>query len=37
MPIVHKQAQTLRAHLLGFDFDFALPEDAYEKLAAYFV
>ena len=38
MPIVHKQAQTLRAHLLGFDFDFdfALPDDAYEYLAAYF-
>lgn len=35
MPIVHRQAQNLRSHILGFDF--ALPEDAYEKLAAYFV
>ena len=36
MPIVHRQAQTLRTHLLGFDFDFTLPDDAYEYLAAYF-
>lgn len=28
--------KTLRTHLLGFDFDFALPDDAYEYLAAYF-
>lgn len=26
----------LRTHLLGFDFDFTLPDDAYEYLAAYF-
>ena len=28
--------KTLRTHLLGFDFDLALPDDAYEYLAAYF-
>lgn len=28
--------KTLRTHLLGFNFDFALPDDAYEYLAAYF-
>lgn len=28
--------KTLRTHLLGFDFDFTLPDDAYEYLAAYF-
>lgn len=28
--------KTLRTHLLGFIFDFALPDDAYEYLAAYF-
>lgn len=28
--------KTLRTHLLGFNFDFALPADAYEYLAAYF-
>ena len=28
--------KTLRTHLLGFNFDFALPDDANEYLAAYF-
>lgn len=28
--------KTLCTHLLGFNFDFALPDDAYEYLAAYF-
>ena len=28
--------KTLRTHLLGFNFDFALPDNAYEYLAAYF-
>ncbi len=28
--------KTLRTHLLGFNFDFTLPDDAYEYLAAYF-
>ena len=28
--------KSLRTHLLGFNFDFALPDDAYEYLAAYF-
>ena len=28
--------KALRTHLLGFNFDFALPDDAYEYLAAYF-
>lgn len=28
--------KTLRTHLLGFNFDFALPDDAYEYLAAFF-
>ncbi len=28
--------KTLRTHLLGFDFDFALPEEAYTELAGYF-
>lgn len=28
--------KTLRTHPLGFNFDFALPDDAYEYLAAYF-
>ena len=36
MPIVHRQAQNLRSHILGFDFDFTLPDDAYEYLVAYF-
>lgn len=28
--------KTLRTHLLGFDFDFTLPEEAYTELAGYF-
>ena len=29
-------SHTLRTHLLGFDFDFTLPEEAYTELAGYF-
>lgn len=28
--------KTLRTHLLGFDFDFTLPEEAYTELAGFF-
>lgn len=28
--------KALRTHLLGFDFDFTLPEEAYTELAGYF-
>ena len=36
MPTVHKHSTNPPPHLLGFDFDFTLPDDAYEYLAAYF-